>query len=87
MSSEKLQDPIFAPGDLVKRRTCLIGALWVEKIHGDPPDLLFSVNMPTTPGIILNIEERGKWSTFIKYVILIDSDKFIVQENYLEAAN
>lgn len=86
MSNEKLHDPIFSPGDLVKRRTCSIGALWVEKIYGDPAELLFSVNMPTTPGIILDIEERSKWSTSIKYVILIDNERFIVQENYLEIA-
>ena len=86
MSNKKLCTPIFAPGDLVKRRTCLIGALWVDKIHGNPAELLFAVNMPTTPGIILDIEERSKWSTFIKYVILIDNDRFIVQENYLETA-
>ena len=86
MSNKKLCTPIFAPGDLVKRRACLIGALWVEEIYGDPAEILFSVDMPRTPGIILDIEERSKWSTFIKYVVLINSNRFIVQENYLETA-
>jgi hypothetical protein len=83
MSSERLHAPVFEPGDLVKRRA-VDGTVWV-KPRCDL-ELFFAVNMPTTPGIVLSVEDPKWGSSFIKYIILIDGDRFIVHEENLELA-
>ena len=40
--------------------------------------------MPTTPGIVLSIEPPKR--SFVKYIVLVDGDRFIVYEENLELA-